>query len=552
MAGRVISIEIGYSLTRVCEMDYKAKSPKIYNSFTIPTMEGIVNDGALVLKPQYIEDLRKAIIDHKIKAKQVVFSVSSAKIASREVTIPFVKENRIADVVKANAADYFPVDLSQYQLAYSILETIGTEKGNQQYKLLVLAAPSAMLDGYYELASALKLEVLGIEYVGNSLFHLVKNECAEGVHLIVKMEERATLVMVVQNGKITFLRNVAYGVEEAIQTIQDSLVWGDAHDAIQALEIAEQNECIELRQWPQGSDEAATQKSPEDKAKADVTAALNPLIGGIVRVIDYYASRTADASIENVMITGLGANFRGMSALLEREVSRPVSVISKVRGLSLEKYFKKEFIGEYTTCIGAAMEPGGFKREAEKAKKSVSGEKSAKGSSAGSVIAFVCLGVGLFASLILIAVSCISYFGMAKVNKDLKDKVTELSPVIEVYNNYSAKLSEYNQVTAMYQVTESRNDALYDFFLELEQKLPADVNVVSFTCDKEIIGITMKVSTKGEAAAAIEQLRTFKSLIPETVTVSSLTLEEDAENGISAVNFTVAAAYAPITQEEEE
>ena len=163
MAGRVISIEIGYSLTRVCEMDYKAKSPKIYNSFTIPTMEGIVNDGALVLKPQYIEDLRKAIIDHKIKAKQVVFSVSSAKIASREVTIPFVKENRIADVVKANAADYFPVDLSQYQLAYSILETIGTEKGNQQYKLLVLAAPSAMLDGYYELASALKLEVLGIE-----------------------------------------------------------------------------------------------------------------------------------------------------------------------------------------------------------------------------------------------------------------------------------------------------------------------------------------------------------------------------------------------------
>lgn len=552
MAGRVISIEIGYSLTRVCEMDYKAKSPKIYNSFTISTMEGIVNDGALVLKPQYIEDLRKAIIDHKIKAKQVVFSVSSAKIASREVTIPFVKENRIADVVKANAADYFPVDLSQYQLAYSILETIGTEKGNQQYKLLVLAAPSAMLDGYYELASALKLEVLGIEYVGNSLFHLVKNECAEGVHLIVKMEERATLVMVVQNGKITFLRNVAYGVEEAIQTIQDSLVWGDAHDAIQALEIAEQNECIELRQWPQGSDEAATQKSPEDKAKADVTAALNPLIGGIVRVIDYYASRTADASIENVMITGLGANFRGMSALLEREVSRPVSVISKVSGLSLEKYFKKEFIGEYTTCIGAAMEPGGFKREAEKAKKGAGGEKSAKGSSAGPVIAFVCLGVGLFASLILIAISCLSYFSMAKINKDLKDKVTELSPVIEVYNNYTAKLSEYNQVTAMYQVTESRNDALYDFFLELEQKLPADVNVVSFTCDKEIIGITMKVSTKGEAAAAIEQLRTFKSLIPETVTVSSLTLEEDAENGISAVNFTVAAAYAPITQEEEE
>ena len=43
----------------------------------------------------------------------------------------------------------------------------------------------------------------------------------------------------------------------------------------------------------------------------------------------------------------------------------------------------------------------------------------------------------------------------------------------------------------------------YEFMLELEQKLPADVNVVTFTSDRSQVTITMNVSTKGEAAATM-------------------------------------------------
>ena len=37
MATKVLSIEIGHGLTRVVEMDYKAKNPKVYNYFTFET-----------------------------------------------------------------------------------------------------------------------------------------------------------------------------------------------------------------------------------------------------------------------------------------------------------------------------------------------------------------------------------------------------------------------------------------------------------------------------------------------------------------------------------
>lgn len=133
MAGKVISIEIGYSLTRVCEVDYKSKTHKVYGYFSIPTPEGMINDGILNLNESYATALREALAEHKMKSKQVVFTLTSTKIASREVTIPFVKENRIMDVVNANASDYFPVDLSQYQLAYSMLGVLGDPKSGQQY-----------------------------------------------------------------------------------------------------------------------------------------------------------------------------------------------------------------------------------------------------------------------------------------------------------------------------------------------------------------------------------------------------------------------------------
>ena len=188
MAAKAITIEIGYSLTKVCEVDYKAKTHKIYNSFTVQNGVEVINDGVLTASPEYVENLRRALAVNHVKAKQVVFTITSSRIASREVTIPFVKENRIADVVNANATDYFPVDLSQYQLAHTILGTIGDQKGSQQYKLLVMAVPTALLSGYYDLAKELKLEVAAIDYASNSIFQVVKDECAKGKHMIVMID----------------------------------------------------------------------------------------------------------------------------------------------------------------------------------------------------------------------------------------------------------------------------------------------------------------------------------------------------------------------------
>ncbi|MDD6627315.1 MAG: pilus assembly protein PilM [Lachnospiraceae bacterium] len=579
MAGKVISIEIGYSLTRICETDYKSKTHKVYKSFTVPTPDGVLNDGALMITQEYVDALKKALTENKVKTRQVMFTITSAKIASREVVIPFVKENRIGDVVNANASDYFPVDLSQYQLAYSILGVIGETKGTQQYKLLVMAAPTALLSGYYDLAKALKLELAAIDYAGNSIYQVVREECAQGNNLIVKIDERSTLVMVVQNGVLSFTRNVSYGVDEALDAVMESRQWGDIQSFSQALQVLESNDCVVLpqRATAQESETSETviqaaevsgttteenaatagaepEVTSETRAKQAVTEALQPLIGGIARVIDYYVSHNGNATIDRVLITGLGANVRGLADLLSREINHPIEILRQAAGWTLEKSFKKEYYGEYTACVGAAAAPLGFKKEADKGKGKTQGAGAGKSGMAvnGKAIALTILIAGTVIAIVLALVATFRYVGIVKKNMELRARATELEEIIPIYNEYVSTLTEYNMARAMYGVTENRNEELVEFLEELEDKLPEDVKVISFTSTIDGIAINMKVSTKSEAAVAIEQLRTFESLIPTSVMVNSVVEDIDEETGAGTVTFSVAAIYRDMAEDSVE
>ena len=542
MAGKAISIEIGYSVTRICEVDYKAKSHRVYRRVTISTPEGVINDGILKTTPEYIESLKKAIVESKMSAKQVVFTITSGRIASREAMIPMVKENRIPEVVKANASDYFPVDLSQYELAYNILGTVGDTKGKgkgkdkdsqQQYKLLVMAAPQLLLNGYYDLAKELKLELAAIDYAGNSIYQVAKDKGAHGASLVIKIDERSTLVMAIQNSVLTFTRNVPYGVDEAIQTIIDSVRWSNTDNVLDAVDTMSLNDCTVF---------------PE------IVEALESLVGGISRVVDYYASNNKEAPIEQIYITGLGADIKGLTNLLSKDINLPVDVLRQVPGWNLEKSFRTQFYGGYVACVGAAAAPLGFKQDEKKKKKKKAGSEGAgsKGGVNAAPIVYVITTLCVAGAVVLGVLPYLRWLEAQRQNMELRAQNSSLEEIIPIYNAYTATLASYGLAQSMYGMTENRNEELVEFLEELEDKLPADVHVVSFTSTLDGVAINMNVSTKSEAAVAIEQLRTFNSLHPASVTVNSIVENIDEESGTVSVNFAVAAIYRDFNDRPEE
>lgn len=516
---KIVGIEIGSSKIRICEEDYKTKNPKVYCSVSIKTPQGTVNDGLLRVDEMLIGTIKTALQENKIRTKQIIFSVNSTKIANREVVIPFVKENKVKDLIKANASDYFPVDLDQYEIGHSIVSTLENENGTKQYKVLVYAVPKTMVTSYFQLAQALGCNVVALDYSGNSIYQIIRRHCDTGVQMLVKVDESSTIVTILQDQVVALQRTVAYGVEDAIFAMMEMPEF-QKPDYEEAVRNFKERECL----------------------NDELTQSLSYLVSGISRVVDYF-SRNNGAVIEKAYLSGFGGDFNGLAELISNAIELPLEPLREIKGLQLEKYFKDKGFGEFLTCIGASLAPLGFMSEKDKDKKSLELLPDEKDRFRVAVLFSVAAFIG---AAVLAVTSYISLKSAQDENTRLNNRITELAEAENIYKEYLQQKYTFEKLTFFESNTVTLNNDLVAFIEEMQQKMPASLNVLAFNADINGVSLSVTVADKKEAAKLVQEFRTFESV--DGVEVTSMTdsgavmdgevLEEEPK-----VSFTVQVQY---------
>lgn len=551
MNNRVLSIEIGNSFTKICEIDYKVKKPKVYKVLTVETPEGVVVDGMLQPTQEYADHLVNALGTNGIRTRKVIFTISSTRVASREVQIPNVKANKIEALVKTNANDYFPVDLTQYEIGHYLAGGL-TEDG--KLRVMALAVPKALLNSYYQLAQMCGWEVECFDYSSNSLYQILRDEKTETVTMMIKIDENSTIVTVLSAGKVLLQRTVAYGVQDAIETMIASGAYA-VNDPMSAVERFQKKTCLNrvLHQGDKLWEENAGRWEDEDAGNVEVTAArqkitssLEPLIVGVSRVIDFYDSRNGDNPIQKTFVTGLGGSFSGMSKLFTNCLERKVHTLSDMEDkIGMSKAIRSTRPAAYISCLGAVLAPVGL---IDKSQQKAKGMTVVSGTNY-TFVSVAVLVLGVILSIAMAVTSLTRYFGTVAENVALQARVEELQPAQTVYNEYLSTAAQYDKYKYLYEYTENPNENLVEFINELEQILPSSFWTNSFSSDME--GISMSVTVEGKAAAArtILNIRNMESI--EDVQISNIT---DAQNelGESAVTFSITGTYADIHADTEE
>lgn len=551
MNNRVLSIEIGNSFTKICEIDYKVKKPKVYKVLTVETPEGVVVDGMLQPTQEYADHLVNALGTNGIRTKRVIFTISSTRVASREVQIPNVKANKIEALVKTNANDYFPVDLTQYEIGHYLAGGL-TEEG--KLRVMALAVPKALLDSYYQLAQMCGWEVECFDYSSNSLYQILRDEKSEKVTMMIKIDENSTIVTVLSAGKVLLQRTVAYGVQDAIETMIASGAYA-VNDPMSAVERFQKKTCLNrvLHQGDKLWEENAGRWEDEDAGNVEVTAArqkitssLEPLIVGVSRVIDFYDSRNSNTPIERTYVTGLGGSFSGMSKLFTNCLERKVHTLSDMDDkIGMSKAIRSTRPAAYISCLGAVLAPVGL---IDKSQQKAKGMTVVSGTNY-TFVSVAVLVLGVILSIAMAVTSLTRYFGTVAENVALQARVEELQPAQTVYNEYLSAAAQYDKYKYLYEYTENPNENLVEFINELEQILPSSFWTNSFSSDME--GISMSVTVEGKAAAArtILNIRNMESI--EDVQISNIT-DTQNELGESAVTFSITGTYADIHADTEE
>lgn len=505
MAGKVISIEIGSALTKVALLDYKAKNTKVYSSFVFDTPEGAVEDGYVKNTEEFVETLAAKLASNQITEKRVVFTISSSKIANREVTLPLVSRDKIMSMVKANASDYFPVDIKNYHLSYTILERIST-KEEKQMKLLLLAVPLDLLETYFDLARTMNLSLLSIDYAGNSIFQITKGLKKNETNVSIHINEKNTIISIMENGVLALQRNISYGADSALETLLsiDKYRYDEEFTHEKALQLLLTEQMINTV-MPEQEDVAYSESdlSDEERDRAEITESLRYLIGNITRVMDYYLTKTQNAKIDMIYLSGIGAEFKGLRELFSFEIGSTVKVITSVDGVVYEPKDSMTAMSIMLVAIGAAKEPMGLMPQEfnQKKVKKIS-----------LAIPATVLVAGIAISIAMLVYGQLSYAIEKSTRDDLQKKLDDMKQYVELKERYDGSLSVYNSVIGMHSQTENMNQYLVAFIKELEEKMPTSFKALNFSASETGVTLGVTVGTMTEAAEVIRQLRTFDTI----------------------------------------
>ena len=209
MASKVITIEINNDYIKVCEVMYAAQDVNVYSAVTVATPDGCVEDGQIRNIEALTETLKKVIEENGIKSKNVIFTLQSTRVASKEVITPVMKPARIMEFITTNATEYFPVNIEEYVFSYSLLDTFVDDKVKKN-RIIVVSAPIGMVEGYYSLAENLNLNVVAVDYAGNSIIELIKLQVDKAPSIAIQMGEDNTIVSIIVDGTLSLMRTGTY------------------------------------------------------------------------------------------------------------------------------------------------------------------------------------------------------------------------------------------------------------------------------------------------------------------------------------------------------
>lgn len=514
-SNKVLSIDITNESITIVEMTASPKKEShVHNVIILETPEDSYEDGVIKEPEKIANAIREELTARGIHNKNAIFVLSSTKIVNREVMIPFVKENKIRGIINANSQEYFPVNIEDYVVSHSVLETVTDTEGNKQFRVLAVAAPGHMVKSYYDLGTMAGLNVISLDYIGNAMFQLIKTQTTQDTTtMVVQLGSESTVLNIVKGDNLLLQRTVPYGTNSVVNVVMDE----KGVDATTAMTLLQNDQIITV-----------------DFDDNEATGAFRYLINNIGRVMDFYASKNPDKPIEDVLLTGDGALIRGIDGLFKIQLNVNTRIMDTLHNIKFDagidlKVYNPVYL---VTPIGAAFAPMNF-LPLDVAKKTSEG---------GSLVPWVA-GLIVFA----VAAAAVAFVSIKQKNDaeeerdDVQRQVEAISDIEEIISEYETARGTYNDLMTMYASTYQLNENVRMCIDELENKIPSGVYITGFSSTNSGFSVPAVAASYEDMAEFMIQLKEIPCI--QDAYIGGYSKSVDENTGEMTFTFSVTAKY---------
>ena len=515
---KVLTIDITNESITITEVTAsEKKTSTVHNAIIFETPEDAYEDGFIRDKERIAEAIKSQLAANGITNKNAIFVLTSTKIVNREVLVPFVKENKIKGIINANSSEYFPVNIEDYTVSHSVLETVTDEDNNKQLRVLAVAAPTSMVRSYYEVAALAGLKVVALDYIGNAMLQLIKTQTSENMTtMVIQLGSESTVLNIVKGDILLLQRTVPYGTNVVVNEVMDA----KGVDATTAMTLLQNERLITV--------------DFDDNA---ITGSFRYLINNIGRVMDFFASKNPDKPIDDVFLTGDGALIKGIDSLFKVQLNVSTRVMDSLFNIKFDpKIDLKIYNPVYLMVpIGAAFAPMGFTISEGGA----SGKKEGQMDTTPLVVAFLILAV-----LVAGGLTAVSFVLKNQAQTELDDvnkKIASIQDIETIVKDYENAESVYVDAMSMYSYTKNLNENVVTFITALEEKMPKGTDITAFESDSTGVSISGTAAEYDDIAGLAISLKEIDCI--DNSFIGSITENVDEDTGKITYDFTVTCIY---------
>ena len=322
-----------------------------FGEFQVPA--GVIERGQIKQEKELadiLKRIRSEVQGEKIQTPYVVASLPEEQAFLQVIQLPRMNEEELKSAVRFEAENYVPYSLDTMEIDFEQVAPVVDHLNHVD--VLLAALPKTTVDSYVAVLKAAGLIPLALEIESSAVTRaLIQNETAPVPVLVVDLGATRTSFIVFAGYGLRFTASIAVSSSQLTQSIAQSL----------NIQLAEA-EVLKNQYGLEGADSASGKRVFEA-----LVPPLADLILEIKKHLNYYESHSGHehlerpvSTIQKIILCGGGANLRGLTQFLLRELHKEVSIGNpwiNILPTSLEELPPLSFTESlrYTTAFGLAL-----------------------------------------------------------------------------------------------------------------------------------------------------------------------------------------------------
>lgn len=322
--------------------------------------------------------LNKMLRKKDIHDRNGIIAITGQKVIVREITTPLMNEKELQEGLQWEAPKYVPYNVQDSLLDAKKIEELEEKEGNKMMKVLLVAAPKALVNQQIEVLKNARIQPKIVDIVSNAQIRAfetyltpisISEEDGNPMDVILTMGASTTEITLIEGDRLKFTRTILKGGNDITRMVEKKfeIPFNEAEILKRrfGLEFPEiKKEETEEKQEEQPSKEKTEEETiPNQKEIVElIKTGVNDIFNEIRKSLNYYKTQYQKVNYQRIILTGGMASMHNIGHVLKQQFGITVVMANPLKGITMnERDVNIEHLDKYKSALSTAI--GLAKRE---------------------------------------------------------------------------------------------------------------------------------------------------------------------------------------------